>query len=58
MLKQKGEHGIVLAGRPYHLDPMINHGISQMIAAAGFHVLTEDSIAHLGDVRGLRVVNQ
>ncbi len=58
MLKQKGEHGVVLAGRPYHLDPMINHGISQMITAAGFHVLTEDSIAHLGDVQGLRVVNQ
>lgn len=58
MLKQKGEHGVVLAGRPYRLDPMINHGISQMITAAGFHVLTEDSIAHLGDVKGLRVVNQ
>ena len=58
MLRQKGEHGIVLAGRPYHLDPQVNHGISQLITSEGFHVLTEDSIAHLGDVKGLRVVNQ
>ncbi|MDN6333912.1 MAG: acyl-CoA dehydratase activase-related protein, partial [Lacticaseibacillus paracasei] len=58
MLKQTGERGIVLAGRPYHLDPEINHGIAQIITAEGFHVLTEDSIAHLGDVKGLRVVNQ
>ncbi|MFD1466052.1 acyl-CoA dehydratase activase-related protein [Lapidilactobacillus mulanensis] len=58
LLREKGEHGIVLAGRPYHLDPEVNHGISQLMTAEGFHVLTEDSIAHLGDVRGLRVVNQ
>lgn len=58
LLKQTGERGIVLAGRPYHLDPEINHGIAQIITAEGFHVLTEDSIAHLGDVKGLRVVNQ
>ena len=58
MLMHTGEHGIVLAGRPYHLDPEVNHGISQLMTAEGFHVLTEDSIAHLGDVKGLRVVNQ
>ncbi|WP_461227310.1 acyl-CoA dehydratase activase-related protein [Lacticaseibacillus suihuaensis] len=58
MLMATGEHGIVLAGRPYHLDPEVNHGISQLMTAEGFHVLTEDSIAHLGDVEGLRVVNQ
>jgi predicted CoA-substrate-specific enzyme activase len=58
MLKQSGERGIVLAGRPYHLDPEINHGIAQIMTTEGFHVLTEDSIAHLGDVKGLRVVNQ
>ncbi|GAA3620838.1 2-hydroxyacyl-CoA dehydratase [Secundilactobacillus similis DSM 23365 = JCM 2765] len=58
MLMTTGEHGIVLAGRPYHLDPEVNHGISQLMTAEGFHVLTEDSIAHLGDVKGLRVVNQ
>ncbi|WP_423252856.1 acyl-CoA dehydratase activase-related protein [Melissococcus plutonius] len=57
-MNQNGEKGIVLAGRPYHLDPEINHGIAEMIIQEGFHVLTEDSIAHLGDVEKLRVVNQ
>lgn len=58
MLSQKGEKAIVLSGRPYHLDPEINHGISEVITQEGFHVLTEDSISHLGDVANLRVVNQ
>ena len=57
-LTQKGEKGIVLSGRPYHLDPEINHGIAEVITQEGFHVLTEDSISHLGDVGNLRVVNQ
>lgn len=57
-MKANHQHGIVLAGRPYHLDPQINRGISQIIAAEGFNVLTEDSISHLEDVAGLRVVNQ
>lgn len=51
--------GIVLAGRPYHVDPHINHGIPEMINSLGMVVFTEDSIAHLGDVeRPLRVVDQ
>ncbi|KRM94959.1 exopolyphosphatase [Liquorilactobacillus aquaticus DSM 21051] len=58
LMRQNHQKGIVLAGRPYHLDPQINHGISQIIAAEGFHVLTEDSISHMEDVAGLRVVNQ
>ncbi|MBP2100241.1 2-hydroxyacyl-CoA dehydratase [Enterococcus rivorum] len=57
-LNQKGEKGIVLSGRPYHLDPEINHGIADVITQEGFHVLTEDSISHLSDVGNLRVVNQ
>ncbi|MHC5226704.1 acyl-CoA dehydratase activase-related protein [Enterococcus sp. LJL99] len=57
-LTQKGEKGIVLSGRPYHLDPEINHGIAEVITQEGFHVLTEDSVSHLGDVGKLRVVNQ
>ncbi|RZI49378.1 2-hydroxyacyl-CoA dehydratase [Lactococcus kimchii] len=52
------EKAIVLAGRPYHLDPEINHGIADIITQEGFHVLTEDSISHLEEVNGLRVVNQ
>lgn len=51
--------GIVLAGRPYHIDPEINHGIPEMIRSYGFAVLSEDSIHHLGQVeRPLRVVDQ
>ena len=46
-LKDNGCHGIVLAGRPYHIDPEINHGIPEMINSYGLAVLTEDSISHL-----------
>lgn len=52
------EKGIVVAGRPYHSDPEINHGVTDVMIKEGFHVLTEDSISHLTDVQGLRVVNQ
>ncbi|EOL42168.1 2-hydroxyglutaryl-CoA dehydratase activator [Enterococcus phoeniculicola] len=58
MLNQTGQRGIVISGRPYHLDPEINHGIAEVITQEGFHVLTEDSISHLSDVGNLRVVNQ
>ena len=58
MLTKTNQRGIVLSGRPYHLDPEINHGIAEVITQEGFHVLTEDSIAHLGNVGNLRVVNQ
>ena len=47
-LKENHKHGIVLAGRPYHIDPEINHGIPDMICSYGVAVLTEDSISHLG----------
>lgn len=58
-LKQTGGHGIVLAGRPYHLDREINHGIPNVITSMGLAVLTEDSVAHLGQVkRPLRVLDQ
>ena len=54
-----GGSGIVLAGRPYHLDPEINHGIPEMIHGLGLAVFTEDSVAHLGAVeRPLRIVDQ
>jgi predicted CoA-substrate-specific enzyme activase len=58
-LKKTGKHGIVLAGRPYHIDPEINHGIPQIITSLGMAVLTEDSVAHLGKLdEPLRVVDQ
>ncbi|MDR1753902.1 MAG: 2-hydroxyacyl-CoA dehydratase [Eubacterium sp.] len=59
MLGQTGQKGIVLAGRPYHIDPEINHGIPEMINGCGFAVLTEDSVSHLGEIiRPLRIVDQ
>ncbi|MDD2354993.1 MAG: acyl-CoA dehydratase activase-related protein [Lachnospiraceae bacterium] len=42
-------HGIVLAGRPYHIDPEINHGIPEMINSYGIAVLSEDSISNLAE---------
>ena len=54
-----GGSGVVLAGRPYHLDPEINHGIPEMIHGLGLAVFTEDSVAHLGSVeRPLRIIDQ
>ena len=47
MQKEHGRRGIVLAGRPYHVDPEINHGIPELITSYGLAVLTEDSISHL-----------
>ncbi len=58
-LEQNDAIGVVLAGRPYHVDPEINHGIPELITGLGMAVLTEDAIAHLGQVqRPLRVVDQ
>lgn len=58
-INEKGLRGIVLCGRPYHLDPEINHGIPELINSLDMAVLTEDSICHLGYVkRPLRVVDQ
>ena len=58
-MREHDAHGIVLAGRPYHIDPEINHGIPEMIKGYGFAVLTEDSIAHLGNLsRPIGVVDQ
>ena len=50
---------IVLSGRPYHVDPEINHGIDKLINSFDLVVLSEDSIQHLGEVaRPLRVLDQ
>ena len=50
--------GIVLAGRPYHVDPEVNHGIDTLITSLGLCVLTEDSISNQAEPKPLRVVNQ
>lgn len=56
--RAKGQKIIVLAGRPYHIDPEINHGIHKLIASLGFAVITEDSVAGLVDTPALDVLNQ
>lgn len=56
-LQQNHKQGIVLAGRPYHVDPEINHGIPELIASYGVAVLTEDSVSHLGMVERPLIVS-
>ena len=58
-LEKTGQRAIVLCGRPYHIDPEINHGIPELINSLGLAVLTEDGVAPLGQFPGhLRVVDQ
>jgi len=58
-LEKNNRKGIVLAGRPYHLDLEINHGIPEMITSLGFAVLTEDSVVKVGTLmRPIRIVDQ
>ena len=58
-IEEHGVHGIVLAGRPYHGDPEINHAIPELLTSFGLAVFTEDSVAHMGQVeRPLRAVDQ
>ena len=58
-LDKTGKRGIVLAGRPYHIDPEVNHGIPELINSYDIAVLTEDSVSHLHPVeRPLRVMDQ
>lgn len=49
-IEKNHSHGIVLSGRPYHIDPEINHGIPEMITSFGVAVLTEDSVSELATV--------
>ena len=46
--RRPARRGIVLAGRPYHIDPEINHGIPELINSYGIAVLTEDSVVSSG----------
>ncbi len=58
-LKDNDRQGLVLAGRPYHIDPGINHGIPKLITSLGLAVLTEDSVAGIASApRPLRVLDQ
>ena len=58
-IKDNNKKAVILAGRPYHLDPEINHGIDQLINSFGMAVVTEDSVAHFTKLlRPIRVLDQ
>ena len=56
--RAEGRQIIVLAGRPYHVDSEINHGIDKLIAGFGVAIITEDSISHLAKPFKSKVLNQ
>lgn len=56
--RAQGRKIIVLAGRPYHIDKEINHGIHQLISQLGMAVISEDAVAPLGHAESLGVLNQ
>ena len=58
-IKRTKTPGIVLTGRPYHIDPEINHGLPELIQSFGLAILSEDSICHLAKTpRPIRVMDQ
>ncbi len=56
--RMEGRKIIVLAGRPYHLDKEINHGIHKLLTSLGLAVVTEESVSALGTMPELHVLNQ
>ncbi len=56
--RAEGRRIIVLAGRPYHVDPEINHGIDTLITRFGAAVVTEDAVSHLVEKFPTTVLNQ
>ncbi len=55
--EENSRHGVVVAGRPYHDDPEVNHGIPELIASYGIAVFTEDSVSHLANPERPIIVN-
>ena len=56
--RKEGKHIIVLAGRPYHVDPEVNHGIDQLIIRQGAAVVTEDAVSCYEQKFQTSVLNQ
>lgn len=56
--RQENRPILVVAGRPYHIDPEINHGINDLITSYGFVLITEDAVAHLEGKAPRHVLNQ
>lgn len=56
--REQGKEMIILAGRPYHVDPEINHGIHKLISGLGFAVLSEDAVASFAQFGRPNLLNQ
>ena len=56
--RAEGKPILVVCGRPYHMDPEINHGINDLITSYGFILVTEDAVAYLEDKAPRHVLNQ
>ncbi len=56
--RREGHPILVVAGRPYHMDPEINHGINDLITSYGFFLVTEDAVSYLEDKAPRHVLNQ
>ncbi len=56
--REQGKRVMILAGRPYHIDPEIGHGIDKLAVSLGFVVVSEDSVAHLTEHQPVHVLNQ
>ncbi|MBQ5672464.1 MAG: 2-hydroxyacyl-CoA dehydratase, partial [Oscillospiraceae bacterium] len=56
--RENGKRIMILAGRPYHIDPEIGHGIDKLANQLGFVVVSEDSVYHLTGAQKVNVLNQ
>ena len=56
--RKSGKKILVVAGRPYHMDPEINHGINDLITSFGFVLITEDAVFHHMSKQPRHVLNQ
>ncbi|MBO7302755.1 MAG: 2-hydroxyacyl-CoA dehydratase, partial [Clostridia bacterium] len=56
--RERGKRIMVLAGRPYHIDSEVGHGIDKLATSLGFAVVSEDSVYHLAEPLSVNVLNQ
>lgn len=56
--REHGKRIMILAGRPYHIDPEIGHGIDKLAVDLGFVVVSEDAVCHLAEPAPVKVLNQ
>ncbi|MEG2421080.1 MAG: acyl-CoA dehydratase activase, partial [Oscillospiraceae bacterium] len=56
--RKNGKQILVVAGRPYHIDPEVNHGINDLITSFDFVLVTEDAVAYLEGYEARTVLNQ